>query len=72
MKEYRIKKPRCWVVRWDDYPDDGRDYLGHDSAHVTRKEAPEFATSEEAKEHRRFEAGIPKWWRIVRRGKVSK
>lgn len=73
-KEYRIKEPRCWVVRWKRHPcfqDPSTDYVG-DGTLCPKGSAKEFPSPDEA---RRFvDAAQLDWevWRVVRRGKVSR
>lgn len=79
MKEYRIKDPRCWVLRWYAFPSgDESDYLGggvaDESEWVGASEATEFDSVREADMFRGARVGADgaHYWRIVRRGKVSK
>lgn len=88
MKEYRIKKPRCWVLRWYAFPThrsqflsgDEADYLGggvpNEAEWVDASEAAEFGSVREADMFRRARsarrADGGHYWRIVRRGRVSK
>lgn len=79
---YRIKKPRCWVLRWYDPQNDGKNYLTQHNINYnhqtwgSKHEAREFKSPAAARRYLqgRIDKGwsVAKFWRIVRRGPVAR
>ena len=78
MKAYRIKEPRCWVLRWNCAILPHRyltDHGDRDAIDGTYEEAERFESAAHAvgaRAYRIWQGWCDKeTWRIVRRGKVS-